>query len=136
MVFDSYGTISDIEILWVVGNLAGVVFSSVNARQAALDLRATNTLTTANGRRREAVRSLRVEIARIAIQAIFLAIGIGAMTFPDPQNVDMPLHIVVYGALFRWGLIICSWLVTYQSVENWLTRRYLDTHATYGGGIP
>lgn len=130
-----YGTVSDIEVAWVLLNLAGILLSSYNVRGAWLDRQAATRLAPAtNGRRRLARTQERVELARFAIQTILLVIGVGAMLLPDAMARDLPTRYVVYGAVFRWGMISVAVLVAYQSWENFALRRYLDQQPVHEGG--
>lgn len=132
----SYGNgyVSDIEIVWVLANLVGAWFSIRNVRAARLDVQDAATLPRlTNGRRRLAATSLRVELARLAIQGIFLAIGGFALALPAQETAALPLRYQLFGAVFRWGLIAASLLVTYQSIENWAMRRSLGPETHEGG---
>lgn len=119
----SYGNVSDIEVLWTLVALGGAAFSLYNVRDAARDYRATAHIK--NGRRWIAASQVRVEVARLAIQLIFLAIGVLAMFLPSPPDAVLSTLQVVTGAVFRWGLIVSGLLLLYQSVQNYTLRRIL-----------
>lgn len=133
MIAASYGTVSDIEVVWTAIATAGVVFSFYNLRASLQDLRAIVNLT--NGRRVVAKTQMKLEVSRVIIQCIFIAIGILAMLVPEaPDQLDQPLRYILLGLIFRWGLIISAFLVTYQSYINLRARQDLRhmLEASYG----
>lgn len=119
----SYGTVSDIEVAWTLLAFTGLIFSLFNLRNSYLDLRETDNLT--NGRRIIAVSQMKLESTRIIIQLLFLAIGVGAMFLVDASTAALPLKYQLFGALFRWGLIVSALLITYQSYLSWKIRQVL-----------
>jgi hypothetical protein len=82
-----YGTVSDVELVWTIIATVGAGFSIYNLRDALKDRAALKRLHNRNGRWLLANFAIRAEAARLAIQLIFLTIGILAMLIvdaPDP----------------------------------------------------
>jgi len=127
VVAAQYGTVSDIEIVWTLIAAFGLCFALFNLFDAYRDWKAlTGRL---NGLRAIAVLSLKLEGTRVAIQSIFVTIGVLAMTMKDPpSSLSLPWKQVVIGAVFRWGLVISATLVMYQSYVNFEARRYLRAY--------
>lgn len=123
MLAAAYGTISDIELVWTLIASIGAFYSLWNLREAIVDLRALGKI--GNGRRLVAWTTLQSEIARLLVQLIFIAIGIGAMLLPDASQRDLPTRYVLYGALIRWGLIVASLLILYKSYLAHRVRKTL-----------
>lgn len=124
MLGAEYGTVSDIEIVWVLLACIGILFSSYNVFCAWGDLRWFLKLKLPpNGRRDIAISTVIVESARLVILSIFLAIGIVSMTIPDVDPKVLPTNLVVAGILIRWGLIGSSCLMIVQSIVNANVRR-------------
>lgn len=162
ILFDSYWTISDIEIFWVIIALVGCVYSVSNVRAALMDVRRLYDAPPysghwtwwqlfyanlgwgrplpinpdGNGRFPIAWAQARVETARLLIQVIFITVGIAAMTVPDIETSLLPTKYVIVGALSRWGFIAASLLVTYQSVVNRRVRKHVLAYAHHEGGDP
>lgn len=120
----SYGTVGDIEILWTLIALIGVLFSLYNVKNARTDVKAVKGLP-ANGRGLIAKAQLAVESIRIGVQAFFLSIGIYVMFLPQPPTDVQPLHITIFQSLFTWGMILSSVGLTVQSIVNSYVRRRL-----------
>lgn len=130
-----YGTVSDIEIAWTLLAVIGGVFSVTNVRDALADLNATDHLRPLNGRRSIAVVGLKIEVTRLAMQLIFATIGVLAMLLDDqPPVSDLPWRVAAAGVMIRWGLIVVSALVLYQSIENRRLRQVLREHVATQGG--
>jgi hypothetical protein len=122
-----YGSISDIEIVWTLIAGIGLAFSIFNVREAFADRAALKLAGVKNGRKMIADEGLLQELARTVIQAIFLTIGLLAMTYPDPPDVsDRPWNLVLIGIVFRWGLIISASLIMLKSFGAWRLRRRLN----------
>lgn len=127
-----YGPVADIEIAWTLIALSGVVLSVRNVREALDDLRATSEIS--NGRRPIAVTAMRVEVARLLIQIVFTLIGVLVMSIHDPYPAStLTWQQAAVDIAARWGLIICSLLVLYQSIENRRLRRFLRGPAATEG---
>lgn len=137
------GTVSELEVVWVMVAAVGFIFSIVNFRESIGDIRALylppgikrqwsmldlfvanygkgppRRTPLTNGRYPIAWSSARVESARLLIQLIFLSIGVAAMTVPDIEFDALSLHYQIVSLMFRWGLMTSSLLVTLQSIEN------------------
>lgn len=126
LLFASYGTVGDIEILFTVLALVGVVFSLINTIEAIRDWGAVRRAGIGNGRRMLAWTSALAEGIRLIIQSIFATLGILAMFIPEPPpQLHQPLLLVVFGAVFRWGLILSSALLMVKSVMGHITRQHL-----------
>lgn len=126
-----YATVSDIEVVWTAIAVYGAALSISNVRHAIVDVTAARTI--GNGRRWIASASLQVELARLVIQLFFISMGVLAMTIPEPPTAVLPTKLVIFGALFRWGLIISSSLITFQSWTNRQMRiRVLDDEDVTG----
>lgn len=125
MILDSYGTVSDIEIVWVGLASVGVGFTLYNMISAYKDMRYLMGLKLPpNGRRDLAVSTVLVEAMRLICLLIFIAIGIAAMTLPEiPPDLQIPTNQLVIGILIRWGLILASILIILQSILNAAIRR-------------
>lgn len=121
-----YGTISDIEIMFGLIALFGLIFSLYNVREAQEDIGYLRERNIGNGRMKIAVFARRAEIARATIQSIFVMLAIMAMLFPDqPSLPNEPLKLVIYRFLFVWGLMISAALLSLKSYWNWHLRREL-----------
>lgn len=124
-----YGSVSDIELVWTLLALAGLSFSVYNVREAAADLGALKRSGERNGRMLLARMTVRSEVARMAIQLIFLTIGIGAMTLQDAQNQSqLPFRVALVSFLIQWGLIFASALISLKSYWAYSMRSQLKTH--------
>ncbi len=124
MIFYDYGPVADIEIAWTVIAVIGGFFSAFNLRDAIRDLDALGGQR--NGRRLIAEVQIRLEAARLTIQAIFATIGVIAMFLPDPPPIsELPPSQAAATVVIRWGLIVASSLVMFQSIENRRLRQAL-----------
>jgi hypothetical protein len=121
----SYGTVSDIEILWTLIAGAGVVFGIFNLRDAWGDRKELVLANIYNGRRTIANFAVRGEAARMFVQSVFVSIGVLAMLLPDPPSTDVPLKFTIFGAIFRWGLITSAAVILGKSIDSFLVRRKL-----------
>jgi hypothetical protein len=121
-----YGTVSDVELVWTIIATVGAGFSIYNLRDALKDRAALKRLHNRNGRWLLANFAIRAEAARLAIQLIFLTIGILAMLIVDaPDQLHQPPLIVALGIVFRWGLIVSALLLTLKSYWGYSLRRTL-----------
>lgn len=124
MIAAAYGSVSDMEIVWTLIAIAGAAFSVYNVRDSLADLSALGKRI--NGRRKVALVALKTEMARLAIQTIFIAIGIAAMTVPEqPDQLDQPANVAITGMLIRWGLVISGALIAWKSWMVFRLRRQL-----------
>lgn len=146
----SYGSVEDIEIGWTLIAFVGICYSVLNVGEAWKDVKAMYPLRERNGwfgrlherwcalsryspgkngRLLIARAQFRVETARLLIQVIFFAAGITSMILPGVSDAtDLPTRLLVAGIVIRWGLILASLLVTYQSIENRRLRVELRQH--------
>lgn len=126
MLGAGYGTISDIEVMWVLLAAIGFIFSALSAYQALGDRNFLRNLGVRNGRWLIANLALFNEAGRSFIQAVFLTIGLLAMLLPEPPNQGNPTTVQEYlSIIVRWGLISSSVVLTTKSVYTWHTRRRL-----------
>lgn len=121
----SYGTVSDIEILWVIIALIGLLFSVVNGVDAFRDKTALTEKGISNGRAKIAKVQEFQEWGRAVFQMIAGSIGLVAMLLPAPPNVHLPLKQAIAEQLVQWGLIACSAIVTLQSYMSNHVRKEL-----------
>lgn len=119
MLAAEHGTVSDIEIVWVVLALVGVVFTLLNLGEAKSDLKWVNRAGISNGRRVLAQTGLWMEVCRFVIQAIFCVIGVLAMLVHDAPS-SIPAAQEAIRVAITWGLIISSALLTFKT---YLARR-------------
>lgn len=124
---EAYGTISDIEIFWVLMTSVALAFSLYNTWEAIQDYRFFRKQVqspTVNGRQDQATGTIVAEVSRTVILLIFLSIGIGAMIIPEPpHNLELPLDQRIVSALIRWGLILSAILILLQTLNNARIRR-------------
>lgn len=120
-----YGTVEDIEILFTVLATIGAGFSLFSTIEAIKDYGAISRAGISNGRRLLAWTSVHNEVARFIIQLIFVTLGILAMLLPGAHDVALPTLQVVFGAVFRWGLITSSALLMYKSILSHIVRQHL-----------
>lgn len=93
---DAIGSVSWIELAWMLTAIAGLYLSGLNAWEAILDYRALGGKR--NGRRRIALGTVRREAVRGVVNALFLGVGIVAAATPaNPQAT--PLGVAVSVAL-------------------------------------
>lgn len=121
MLGATYGTVEDIEVLWTVIALAGLVYSVINFGEAHKDLQVIKARSIHNGRRIIARAALWSEGFRAIIQAIFFLTGVTVLFLPSPPtSYHQPTAQVVAGILIRWGFIVSSVLLT---AKAYLARR-------------
>lgn len=125
--------LSVIEAIWVVVALVGLVFTSYNTAHAWRDYNYIKRSNIFNGRRIVARTSAWTEGMRAAIQAIFVAIGVGAGTIPDTPIPNAPLNIQIVQELVRWGLIVSSILLAVKSYMLARMRNRINPHAPKEG---
>jgi hypothetical protein len=117
LVQDLVGTISLIELAWLLSAIAGLFLSHLNGWEAILDYRALNGRK--NGRRRIAVGSIRREAVRGVVNAIFLGIGLVAALIPaNPAATPLGVAISV-------ALLMASVAYNLNSYFDRLDRIYL-----------
>jgi hypothetical protein len=117
----AYGPVSDIEILWTLLAVVGVVAASFGLRDAVRDRRWLHDQDPpANGLRETmALQRIRDEAGRVFVHGVFGTIGVLAMTIPEaPNQLDLPWNVTLATALVRWGLIACALVLTTQSLLN------------------
>ena len=121
MLGASYGTVEDIEIMWVLVAAFGLVYSILNFKDAKEDFDFVKKNGIFNGRRVAAWVSFWSEMMRGAIQTIFLTIGLLVLMLPSPPPASkLPWEQVAAGFFVRWGLITSSILL---SVKSYIARR-------------
>lgn len=125
MLAAAYGTVSDIEMVWILSTLIGAIYAGLNTRAANANSRALKKLGISNGRLTLAVLFRAAAAMRLSVQLIFLSIGISAAFFPEPVFDQQPLKIVVAGALVRWGLIAASVILTVREIMETSIRKRL-----------
>jgi hypothetical protein len=119
-----YGSISDIEIVWTLIAIFGGAFSIHNLKESITDRKVLKTAGIENGRMLLANVQVKAESCRLIIQTIFLGIGLSAMTFKDsPDQVDLPLRLVLFSFFIQWGLIVAALLIAYKSYLGWRVRQ-------------
>ena len=121
----AYGSVSDIEILWILVALTGLAVTSFNLRDAYNDFLFLRENGIFNGRRAVAKTTLYTESTRFVIHSIFLTIGVLAGLLPEaPDTLDLPAIQVAIGAAIRWGLIIGGVLLMSQSIAlRWMRNQ-------------
>jgi len=123
------GYVSDIEILWTLIALGGLVFSIYNIREAFNDVAALKLRKIKNGRMKIAMVGLKAELGRAIIQTIFLAVGILAMNFQDPPvQIHEPFKVALFRFVFQWGFILSGLILALKSYWNFQLRRDLMEH--------
>jgi len=122
----SYGSVEDIEVLWTLLALIGLIFSIYNTREALRDRTALIESRTNGDRLRIANSIIISEITRVIKQIIFLVIGVIALTLTAAPTTQMNIKQILIGVAIRWGLIIASGLTTYQAFIAFRLRRVLN----------
>ena len=114
---DVVGSMSLIEIAWLLTALTGLYLSGLNAWEAILDYHALGGRR--NGRRRIALGTVRREALRGLVNAIFLGIGIVAAATPANPSAT-PLGVAV-----SLGLLLASVAYNLNSALDRADRIYL-----------
>lgn len=125
MLSATYGSVSDIELVWTIISVVGLGFGAFNLKDALGDLKALNMAGIKNGRRIIAKFAIRQEILRMTMQAIFACIGILAMFLPEPPSEPLTTKEAFVGFLIRWGLIVSATIVLTKSIDGYITRHRL-----------
>jgi hypothetical protein len=108
-LFAQYGTVSDIEILWLVVASIGALFAGWNALDAHKDCKALDLANIHNGRRLVARATRAQDALRFCVHLIFVSIGIMACILSDPPDrLEQPWQNVVIQVLVTWGLITAA----------------------------
>ena len=123
MIAATYGPIEDIELLWVLIALVGVIYSTINVREAYRDWQFVKERKISNGRRVLARVHLISETLRVASLSIFLIIGLLALSVESPQPDQLPFKIVAIQFIIRWGLISASIMLV---IKSYLAKRVRD----------
>lgn len=118
-------TVQPIEVVWTAIAGVGCLFAIFNALDALRDARAAAQLRHRNGRWTIARATVLTEWFRFAIQAIFVAIGVGAMLLPPSPPMVLHGRVLFFTVVFKYGLIACAVLVALQSFALWRMRRTL-----------
>jgi len=137
----AYGSVSDIEILLVVVTTIGLLYGFYNIREmyrAWIILHRqgkTDHGPHYDARMVVAINGLRSEIARVLIQLWLVTLGVIAMTIPEtPPYIHEPFKLVIFGFIFRWGIIGTSLLLSLKSYWGYQVRQRVNEH--YGEGEP
>lgn len=122
-----YGTVSDIEIMWMVINGLGLSFSLYNLWENWKDFNSASKVRTRNGRYVLALAAVKIELARTLILTILLTLGVLSMTLPDTPTDLLTTQQLLITIFFKWGLMVSAALIAYQSYLNREARkRVLD----------
>lgn len=122
-----YGTVSDIEIMWMVINGLGLAFSLYNLFENWKDFNSASKVRARNGRYVLALTAVKIELARTLILTILLTLGILSMTLPDAPTSMLTTQQLLITIVFKWGLMLSAALISYQSYLNREARkRVLD----------
>ena len=114
---DLIGSVSPIELAWLLSAVSGLYLSRLNAWEAVLDFRALNGRR--NGRRRIATGTIRREAVRGFVNAIFLGVGIvAALTPANP-------HATPLGVAVSLALLLASVAYNLNSFLDRQDRLYL-----------
>lgn len=112
----TYGSIEDIEIVWTLVAALGLGYSLLNIRDAKIDLSYLREMRVINGRLLVAKANLLTESLRAVIQAIFLVIGLLAMTLVTSTPDNLSWNQLAISMAVRWGLITASILLTAKTI--------------------
>lgn len=121
------GTLSGLELLWILVALIGAAITTYNTVHAHGDYQYVKHNNISNGRRIVARTAYWTEAMRLVIQVIFLIIGVMAAFIPDPSSYGLPLKSIVIGYFIRVGLIVSSILLTVKSEMLRRMRRAIHT---------
>lgn len=121
----AFGTLSDIEALWIVIAVTSAIVTGFNLWDALLDRRALLAANIRNGRRIVSNVTIFTESTRIIIHLIFLSIGLLVAFLPEPPaEVDLPIEQDIARILLRWGLITASLILMAQSITlRWMRKK-------------
>lgn len=124
----SYGTISDIEVMWTLIAAVGLGFSVWNLLDAKGDMDYYKSQGIINGRMSVARTNVWTEVTRAMKQFIFLIIGFLAFFLADaPNSLDLPTATAMIRFIITWGIIFSSLLTTFQSYLTFRLRRQLKS---------
>lgn len=135
VVAAAYGSVSDIEILWTLIAVVGMVYSLINFRESWLDWKLLRKIRGYDARRIVACSAMQAEGIRAAIQGFYITIGVYAMFIPETPTAHLPLRYVIFGALFRWGFVISSLLLTYKSYLGARLRKKVYNHYNFANSL-
>ena len=120
LVQDVLGSLSLIELGWLVTALGGLYLSGLNAWEAILDFRALGGKI--NGRRRIALGTIRRETVRGLVNAIFLGVGmVAAFTPANPNATGLGIAVGI-------ALLLAAGAFNLNSVLDRRDRIYLLKH--------
>lgn len=123
MIGASYGNVEDIEVLWSLVALIGLVYSLINVQEGRKDMRWLDVNSIFNGRRTLAKFQLAAEGLRAFVQGVFLLIGVLEMFIPGNVVSNGSWSVVAISASVRWGLLLASVALT---VKSYLGKRVRD----------
>lgn len=126
LVAATYGSVSDIEIVWTFIAFLGFIFAVHNWKEARKDLVALREANIKNGRVIVARGAYWSELGRMIVQGIFVSIGSISLSITSPPPGQAPLIIDIATALVRWGLIVGAVILTSQSFLVYQTRKELN----------
>jgi hypothetical protein len=123
----AYGSVSDIELLFIAIAGFGLFFSFFNIREAIGDIKAlkaidADQIDNYEARLILAKATLKAEIARGIIQLVFLSLGAMAAFTPEAPPQILTTFQTVFGFVFRWGLTLSAALIAYKSYLTKHTR--------------
>lgn len=124
-LFAAYGNIEDIEVLFTLLAFTGATYSLFSVIESIRDYAFIRRARIGNGRRTLAWASIHTEAARFIVQVIFMTLGILAMLLPTVPPTHLSTLAIVFGAVFRWGLVTSTALLLYKSVLAHVVRQRL-----------
>lgn len=124
MLGAAYGSVSDIEIVWSVLSLIGMLFAGGNFFYAHRNMVALERQGIVNGRHILARLFRATAAMRFSVQTIFLTIGVLAATSPE-LTTPVPIHATITGAVIRWGLILASGILVFREIIEAAARKRL-----------
>jgi hypothetical protein len=110
-------------VFWTLLAFVGAVFSAINVGSAWGDWKFLKAQKIVNGRAYLARNALITEIGRLYIQNVFVMIGMLAMFLENPPTHVVSLKLRLFSALFQWGLISSSAVLTFKSYLLYKTRK-------------
>lgn len=120
-----YGTVSDIEIVWIIISTVGFGFACWNATQAWGDRKYLESAGIRNGRWAVARLATFTESGRAYVQLFFMSIGLIAMHHPDPPASGAGWLSQAETVFARWGFISCAAVICAKSIYTFQVRKQL-----------
>jgi hypothetical protein len=129
----TYGTVSDIEIIFLCITTFGIIFSLANVKNMWNDKQA---LLSVPEDERDDLYWAKVELANTAFTAELLRFFMQALLFTlaafsatiaePPSQIHLPLKLVLFGTIFRWGLTFVAGALAFTSYLTKKTRRVVQ----------